>query len=155
MSPTYPDPSLRPLGLDEAREWPLPLTLDEAQRASIRDAALAAYPHEACGLLVGRDGEVEEVTIGRNLDDTRAHDRYTLDPTHLLHVEDDAEQRGLSVLGVWHSHPDHPAIPSETDRAGAWANWSYVIVSVRAGLPDGLRSWRLLGKRFVEQEVVA
>jgi proteasome lid subunit RPN8/RPN11 len=59
----------------------------------------------------------------------------------------------LEVVGVWHSHPDHPARPSETDRNGAWEGWSYLILSVTAeGVPD-LRSWRLRGEHFEEEDV--
>jgi len=56
-------------------------------------------------------------------------------------------------VGIWHSHPDHPARPSETDRAAAWEGWSYLIASVTdAGLSE-LRSWRLSGERFLEEPV--
>ncbi len=63
-----------------------------------------------------------------------------------------AEGRGrLEVVGIWHSHPDHPAEPSATDRAGAWEGWSYVIASVSSeGIPS-VRSWRLCGARFLEE----
>jgi proteasome lid subunit RPN8/RPN11 len=59
----------------------------------------------------------------------------------------------LEIIGIWHSHPDHPARPSETDRAAAWEGWSYLIASVtKHGVAD-LRSWRLQGKDFVEENI--
>ena len=70
-------------------------------------------------------------------------------------VEEDARTRGLDVLGVWHTHPDHPAHPSETDRAAAWEGWSYVIASVERGEVADVRSWRLDGDSFVEEEIAS
>ncbi|MEM6674653.1 MAG: M67 family metallopeptidase, partial [Planctomycetota bacterium] len=135
------------------------VALSDDARATLNDLARRAYPHEACGLLVGRRRDhvarADEVTQSRNLEISRAHDRYTLDPVHLLEVETDANRRGLEVLGVWHTHPDHPARPSETDREGAWEGWSYVIVSVVDGAAHDLRSWTLVEGDFVEEEVTS
>lgn len=116
-----------------------------------------AYPAEACGLLVGsRAGgraEVVEVRSARNMRSEERDDRYELDPADFVAADCAARSAGLEVLGIWHSHPDSPAVPSETDRAAAWEGWSYLIVA--AG-PDGardLRSWRLSGERFCEEVV--
>jgi proteasome lid subunit RPN8/RPN11 len=57
------------------------------------------------------------------------------------------------VIGVWHTHPDHPARPSETDRAAAWAGWSYLILSVTARGVADVKSFRLHGEAFVEEEI--
>jgi proteasome lid subunit RPN8/RPN11 len=117
----------------------------------------AGYPEEACGLLLGRSagGLSEAVAVRRavNLNRARARDRYELDPRDLLAAEREARERGLDVVGVWHSHPDHPAEPSATDLSAAWEGWSYVIVPVLAGVAGDPRSWRLAGDRFVEEPV--
>lgn len=115
----------------------------------------AGYPNETCGLLIGRrvgDGaEVSRVLQARNLNVERARDRYELDPDDFLLGDEGARAEGLEIVGIWHSHPDHPAVPSETDRARAWEGWSYLILSVTsAGVADS-RSWRLSGERFVEE----
>src|ERR687892_222177 len=61
--------------------------------------------------------------------------------------------RGHEIVGIWHTHPDHPAQPSETDRASAWEGWSYMIFSVtRDGITEA-RSWRLAGGQFVEERI--
>lgn len=129
--------------------------------APLRDqlAALVAagYPRETCGLLLGRgDGagaQVERLHAARNLNAERAHDRYELDPRDFLLADEAARAASLDIVGIWHSHPDHPARPSETDRAAAWEGWSYLIASVTdAGLSE-LRSWRLSGERFLEEPV--
>ena len=115
------------------------------------------YPREACGLLLGRaDPEgtrVLHVRRARNRTVERARDRFDLDPLDHLAAEDEARELGLAVVGVWHSHPDRPPRPSEADRAGAWSGWSHLIVAVDARSSCGVRSWRLVGDAFVEEEV--
>jgi proteasome lid subunit RPN8/RPN11 len=123
------------------------LVLPADVRERLRELALAAYPREACGLLLGRVESArrlaEVVHPARNLNVERAHDRYELDPRDQLAAERAARDGGREVLGVWHTHPDHPATPSETDRAAAWSGWSYLILSVVRGELADLRSWRL------------
>ncbi len=120
--------------------------------------AIDEYPREACGLLIGRRdgecGEVLEVRVGTNLERDRARDRFELDPADLLDGLRDARLAGLEVLGVWHSHPDRPARPSEADRAAAWPSWSYAIVSVSDDRVSELRAWRRVDDAFVEESIV-
>ncbi|HXH03139.1 MAG TPA: M67 family metallopeptidase [Candidatus Competibacteraceae bacterium] len=133
------------------------LYLSAADRARIAGWAEQGYPLESCGVLIGRqeDGRcwVQEVRLGRNLNRERAHDRYELAPEDLLAADQAASAAGLEIVGIWHSHPDHPARPSETDRAHAWSGWSYVIVAVERGRAVDLRSWRLQGETFAEEEL--
>jgi proteasome lid subunit RPN8/RPN11 len=60
-----------------------------------------------------------------------------------LRVQKQARDRELDIIGIYHSHPDHPAIPSEFDRAIAWHHYSYIIISVQQGIASDLRSWTL------------
>jgi proteasome lid subunit RPN8/RPN11 len=129
----------------------LPPALKERLEALVR----AGYPEETCGLLLGRQAEdtveVLDLKQARNLNRERARDRYELDPADFLAADQAARGHGHQIVGIWHSHPDHPARPSATDRARAWAGWSYLIVSVT---PDGvreLRSWRLNDGDFIEE----
>jgi proteasome lid subunit RPN8/RPN11 len=98
----------------------------------------AAYPNEGCGIFIGRpaaagaDAEVLEVRLGTNLREDRARDRYILDPRDILKAERDAEARGLEVVGFWHTHPDHPAQPSQYDADHAWPDYVYVIMAIHA-----------------------
>jgi proteasome lid subunit RPN8/RPN11 len=124
-------------------------------RNEIATAALQGYPRECCGLLLGGGGggdtRVERMVPARNLDTARPTDRYELAPEDLLAADSLARAQRLDIVGVWHSHPDHPARPSESDEQAAWADWSYLIAGVaRSGLTD-LRSWRLVDRRFVEE----
>ena len=123
------------------------------------------YPREVCGLLVGRFEEgtrirkVWEARPAKNLDRDRAADRYTLDPVDFRRIDEEARGKELEVVGVYHSHPDHPAVPSGRDRRRAaeiWSSfesWSYIILE--AG-KDGIASWRswvLKGGVFREEPV--
>ncbi|MCI0400552.1 MAG: M67 family metallopeptidase [Gammaproteobacteria bacterium] len=125
---------------------------------SLKSIVMAGYPYEVCGLMTGKVTKdavnVCRVMTARNLNTERAYDRYELAPDDMLSADQEAKRRGLEIVGIWHSHPEHPAQPSETDRTLAWEGWSYVILSVtREGVAD-VRSWRLNGKRqFVEEGI--
>lgn len=133
------------------------LELPAGVRGELEFLVSAGYPDETCGLLLGREesGACRVVVqrAAHNLNRERSADRFELDPRDYLAAEQAAEAAGLAVVGIWHSHPDHPARPSETDRAMAWPGWSYLILSVTPGGVVDLRSWRLAGDRFFEEEV--
>lgn len=133
------------------------LTLTPAIKASIEEHAVAAYPHECCGVIIGRvnpDGRdgVEAIRTG-NLNTERAHDRFELDPRDYMRADKQARAAGLDIVGIYHSHPDHPAQPSETDRAAAWEGYSYVIVAVNGGKAGDFHSFELRGEQFSQEEV--
>ena len=125
--------------------------VDEA----IRRHGSQAYPHECCGALIGRDGVVREAFALPNTTEEGPRRRFLVRPSDYREAEHRASQLGAELLGFYHSHPDHPAQPSQYDLDHAWPFFSYVIVSVRAGLPTDLTSWRLRDDRsvFDEEEV--
>ena len=118
-----------------------------------------AYPEEGTGLLIGVDGELRRVLSLLVLPNAREngarHNRYILTPQDYLAGEDQADRLKLILLGVFHSHPDHPNQPSDYDRDWAQPFFSYVITSIVAGKTVASRSWRLLEDRsaFVEEPV--
>ena len=132
-----------------------PLRLRAEGRAAIEQFARAGYPHEACGLLLGRcDGDatrLARVTHARNLATNRLADRYLLDPQDYLAADEEARRDGLEIVGIWHSHPDHPARPSSTDLANAWPDYTYLIIAVHQGEVVDLTAWRLDASNFVQQ----
>jgi proteasome lid subunit RPN8/RPN11 len=107
-----------------------------------------AYPEEGAGLLLGRlEGEqrrvVQLLALPNRSPGSDRRRRYLLDPRDLLEAEDEAERRGLDVLGVFHSHPDHPARPSETDRELALPWYWYVITTIVSGHAGESTAWCL------------
>lgn len=81
-------------------------------------------------------------------------DRFEIAPADLVRLEGDADAAGLRILGVWHTHPDRPARPSQRDRESAFEGWSWLIATVtRRGVPD-VRSWSLDGEGFSEETLV-
>ena len=125
--------------------------LRQRERRTLEAWAREAAPREACGTLVGRmrDGTVDVLHVerGDNLVSADIDDAFDLDPMHLVRVDRDARDRGLSVVGVWHSHPKAPAELSERDRRDAARGWCHAIVS----LADArIRVWRHDERGFVD-----
>lgn len=119
------------------------MTIPTSVLSGIKRHAEAGYPNEVCGLLIGRGSSVEAFIEAKNLNVERARDRYELDPLSFMKADDFARSRGLEVIGIYHSHPDHPPLPSETDRTRAWHGWVYLIVSVEGGRVSSQRAWLL------------
>jgi cysteine synthase B len=118
----------------------------------IRRHGESTYPHECCGLLLGTlDGETRRVTatfeIGNAREESARHNRYLIGPDDYLRGEKSAREKGLDVLGFYHSHPDHPARPSEFDRDHAWPFYAYVIVAVAKGRSEAIGAFRLSDDR--------
>jgi proteasome lid subunit RPN8/RPN11 len=122
---------------------------------AIREHGRQAYPDECCGALIARDGLVVEAFALPNTTAEGARRRFLVGPSDYRAAESRALAAGGELTGFYHSHPDHPAQPSEYDRAHAWPNLSYVIVSVRAGRAEDMTSWRLGDDRdaFEEEEL--
>ena len=151
------------------------LQVDKAHVEAIRRHGSEVYPSECCGVLLGKaDGGVKRVTevvalANLRHDPARAQEllpvddpgreternRFLIDPLAQLRVEKDARARGLDVVGYYHSHPDHPARPSNYDRDHAWPWYSYVIIAVEQGVPKDFTSWVLAEDRsaFLSEEI--
>jgi proteasome lid subunit RPN8/RPN11 len=131
------------------------LTLPDDVIAAIRDHGRETYPNECCGALIGSNGEVVESFALANTTDEGPRRRFLVRPSDYRAAEARADQTGRELLGFYHSHPDHPARPSQYDLDHAWPVFSYVIVSVREGEPREVRSWRLRDDRsqFDEEEI--
>src|SRR5213079_85246 len=122
------------------------LSISKELAERIRAHGAETYPHECCGALLGRDNEPREI-LGLfpliNRRDDSPQNRFSVTAQDVLDAEKSARQQGLDVVGWYHSHPDHPARPSEYDRDHAWPWYSYIIVSVQNGAPQDMTSWRL------------
>src|SRR5919198_5474098 len=119
------------------------LTITSAVDEAIRRHGQETYPHECCGALVGRDDRVADVVPLPNTTEEGPRRRFLVRPADYREAERKAGELGGELLGFYHSHPDHPAQPSQYDLDHAWPSFSYVIVAVRNGEPQEMRSWRL------------
>jgi proteasome lid subunit RPN8/RPN11 len=129
----------------------------------------AGYPHEACGILIGEVGTIEtrllpevgflnankivkDLVLVPNVWEVESEreglrNRYLISAEDVARADREAGKRGLDIVGFFHSHPDHPSRPSETDREFAWPVVSFVIVSVRQGRAVSTQSWLLRDDR--------
>ena len=126
------------------------LKLTEQIYKAIRHHGEETYPQECCGVLLGRsaDGanEVEDAVRAGNTRTDSAHNRYNIAPQELIRIQRQARDRGLDIVGFYHSHPDHPAQWSKTDFAEAhWLGCSYVITAVEKGVAAQTNSFLLTG----------
>ncbi|RMG85774.1 MAG: M67 family peptidase [Chloroflexi bacterium] len=119
------------------------------------------YPNESGGFLLGQvvDGRVHiaDVTGIENVfEEEEQYHRYAMTPQDWMRLEDEADARGLTLVGYYHSHPNAPAIPSEFDREHALPNFIYLITSVMEGRAVDMRAWQLRQDRtqFDAQELV-
>jgi proteasome lid subunit RPN8/RPN11 len=143
------------------------LKLSQSDYLSLRQHGEEAYPHECCGVLLGRfddnGAESASKTVSRiaRCGNTRAdspHNRYQIDPRELIRIQREGRERGEDIVGFYHSHPDHPAQWSPTDLAEAhWFGSSYVITSVEKGVATITNSFELVGsdeadKKFVDEK---
>lgn len=153
------------------------LRLDKKHLWDIRAHAESTYPDECCGLLLGKitqdNKTLVEVIATENVwsaavaenfyrIDASEEDRsytqcshYAIAPEIMLKAQKSARDRQLHIIGVYHSHPDHAAIPSECDRVYAWYEYSYIIVSVQQGKASDLKSWSLDNDhQFQPEEII-
>ncbi len=119
------------------------LTVQRDVEQAIRAHGAETYPNECCGALYGRDGVVTATLALSNTTDEGPRRRFLVRPQDYVSAERRASELGAELLGFYHSHPDHPARPSQYDLDHAWPFFSYIIVSVRAGRPEAMTSWRL------------
>ena len=134
------------------------IQLSEQHVDEIRVYGEQEYPNECCGLLLGRFTEsgIKTVTEVRPISNAREtdakHNRFLIRPEELISGERYAARNGLDVIGFYHSHPDHPAVPSQYDLDHAWPVYSYIVLAVRTGRAHDLRSWELQSDRAVFNE---
>ena len=117
------------------------------------------YPHECCGFILGHFKGEESIGVeylpASNTKETNRERRFLIDPMAYQKAEDEADERGLSVISIVHSHPDHPDKPSEFDREHAWPGFSYIIISVQNESAVSFKSWQLHTNRkfFTEENI--
>jgi len=138
----------------------MPVKISRELRQRVFDQMEATYPNEGGGFLLGEnaDGSVtvrDIIQVENVFAVEEQHHRYAMTPQDWIRLEDQADERGMSLIGYYHSHPDSPAVPSEYDREHALPNFVYIITSVAMGRAADMRAWRLEADRggFVELEL--
>ena len=115
------------------------------------------FPYEVCGILIGNkknsNYEIENFHECENMNNERANDRYELNPKDYIQGEKIAKSLGSSIIGIYHSHPNHPAIASETDKLYAWPEMVYMIYSIYDNKYKDLISWEINEKEDIFQEI--
>jgi proteasome lid subunit RPN8/RPN11 len=137
------------------------LQIDQAQLQEMKQHVEGTYPYEGGGFLIGRTDEqgCKIATEIKPFENQRAiedqHNRILITDEMYREGEEYADGKGLLLIGFFHSHPDHPARPSEFDREHALPWWSYVIVAVQQGRTAEVLSWELRADRgaFVAEEI--
>jgi len=115
------------------------------------------YNNECCGFLYGHENDARKITLAQRVENTKDGDkrrRFKIDPDDYRKAELFAVQNNLDLLGVYHSHPDHPARPSEHDRKQAVPFFSYIILSVMSGKTAAITSWQLNDDHQFEEEEI-
>jgi proteasome lid subunit RPN8/RPN11 len=141
------------------------ITIAASLLGQIKRHAEAEYPRECCGLLIGsieQDGRarvvVETYAVANAWEESDTmHRRMLITPQDYMRAEREFSKQGQGVVGNYHSHPNHPAVPSQFDleHLAPWPTMSYIVVSVLEGRAAELRSWELAAdrSRFVEEEI--
>lgn len=134
------------------------LVIQQSEFDKMKEWLEAHYPHEACGFFAGLekadDREINDLWSVANKSTENLRRRFVIDPMDYLKAERKVTENETNLLGLFHSHPDHPAFPSEHDLAAAQPYFSYVIANVQDGQLGAVRSFRLNNGEFVEEEVV-
>lgn len=133
------------------------INLTEKAKAAMVEDAIKTYPHECCGFFYGDENEERLVTQAIPVENTREENRerrFEVSAKDYMKAEQYAEENDLSLLGVYHSHPDHPSIPSEHDLKQAVPYFSYIIISIRKKELANIQSWRLDESKFIEEQIV-
>ena len=126
--------------------------IDPTTVTNMLQQAESQYPLESCGLIIGSEQD-NGGAVGayyhpcQNTKRQNMQRRFLISPEIYQEVEDSADDAGLAIISIVHSHPDHPDQPSEFDRLHAWPGVSYIIISVLKGHVNGYRSWRLSDDR--------
>jgi proteasome lid subunit RPN8/RPN11 len=133
------------------------LVIEESPSNEMYRDALQSFPDECCGFLFGKEtAEVRRITdilVVNNSKEGDKRRRFEIAPKDYMNAERFAEKNNLQFLGIYHSHPKHPAIPSEHDRVAAQPYFSYVIISVDDVIND-IRSWQLNDDLNFEEETI-
>jgi proteasome lid subunit RPN8/RPN11 len=138
----------RALPASGARTFTITADVDQAIRAHGQET----YPHECCGALIGRADRADAIVALPNTTEEGPRRRFLVRPSDYREAERRASELGAELLGFYHSHPDHPARPSQYDLDHAWPTFAYIIVAVATGVAGDMTVWFLKDDRSSFEE---
>ncbi|OFX17390.1 hypothetical protein A3K71_04025 [archaeon RBG_16_50_20] len=124
----------------------MPVLIRNSDLQFIMSHAKSTYPEECCGFLLGLDSvvrTVERIVSVQNVNQDSRRNRYNIDPKDLIRADEEARRSNMSLIGIYHSHPDTPAQPSQFDLEHAWPWYTYLLLSVQNGQPKDVAAWNL------------
>lgn len=127
---------------------PVYITANELQ--FIVNHARSTYPEECCGFLLGTDSEgrrIYRALAVQNVNQGSRKSRFNIDPMEVVRADEEARRSNLNLIGIYHSHPDAPAQPSQVDLENAWPSYTYLVVSKQNGSPKDVAAWLLSQER--------
>jgi proteasome lid subunit RPN8/RPN11 len=136
-----------------------PLKLTQNVMDAISKHGEEAFPNECCGFLFGDENDGRFINLSTRVENSKEGNqrrRFEISPINYLKAERFALENNTTLLGIYHSHPDHPAIASEHDLEKALPYFSYVIVSILDGKFEDIKSWKLQNEKreFYEEDLV-
>jgi proteasome lid subunit RPN8/RPN11 len=129
------------------------ITIPEKVNKAIIEHIKGCYPHEACGILVGKERLVKIAYSTKNIVKDRARDRYEIDPKDFIEIDRKASENNLEIIGFYHSHPDHPSLPSQFDKERAWPDYIYLILAISRNGNIEEKAWVFNGNEFIEEVI--
>jgi len=134
------------------------LNIEQTPLDEMVSDAVKTFPDECCGFLFGKDENnirtIKKIQVVNNAKEGDKRRRFVISAKDYLKAEQFADENNLQLIGVYHSHPNHPAIPSEHDRVAAQPYFSYIILSVINNEFDHIRSWQLNEQQQFEEEKI-
>lgn len=121
-----------------------------SQLQFIMNHARSTYPEECCGFLLGTDSDgrrIHRALAVQNVNQGSRRNRFNINPMELVRADKEARLLKLDLIGIYHSHPDAPAQPSQVDLENAWPWYTYLVVSVQNGAPSDMAAWFLTEDR--------
>ncbi|MHA2249049.1 MAG: Mov34/MPN/PAD-1 family protein [Candidatus Kariarchaeaceae archaeon] len=122
------------------------LNISNEEIEKIKAHGEETFPEECCGVIIANTNNLQYIIESRPMRNTNAgsrNTRYNIDPLDLIKLEDELDRKNQTMLGIYHSHPNHPAKPSKFDLEHAWPNLSYIVLSVKDGKSIECTAWRL------------
>jgi proteasome lid subunit RPN8/RPN11 len=135
------------------------IQIDKSVTEQMFKHAHQSYPEECCGFLFGMEDkkgnrEISEIMVVDNIKDENRNKRFEIDPLDYMRAEKRADELNLNLLSIYHTHPNHPAKPSEHDRVQAIPYFSYIIISVSENRIENTTSWQLNEQEEFDEEKI-